>query len=89
MKVQIEDNLYIESDALQFIVKEYTGKVSKDEKSGKETELYNILGYYTNVKSCVKHILTMKIKESTATTLAELLEDVKRIEMWIESKMTI
>jgi hypothetical protein len=89
MKVQIENNLYIESDSLQYIIKEYTGKVSTDEKTGKETELYNTLGYYTNVKSCVKHILNMKIKESTASTLSELLEDVKRIESYIESKVAI
>jgi hypothetical protein len=88
MKVQIEGNLYIESDALQFIIKEYTGKVSTD-KEGKETELYNIHGYYTNVQSCIKRLVTMKIKESTASTLSELLEDVKRIEQYIESKVTI
>lgn len=99
MKIHIDDtfdnegklkgSIYIESDALQFIIKEYTGKISTDKKTGAETDQYNTLGYYTNVKSCMKHILTMKIKESTASTLSELLEDVKRIEQYIESKVTV
>lgn len=82
MKVQIEENLYIESDSNQFIIKEYTGNVDKDGK-----ELFKTVGYYTCVKDCLKRYMTLKIKESTATTLTELREDIIRIEQYIEKVM--
>jgi len=83
MKVQIEDNLYLESDSFQFILKDYTGKVSENKETGKETELYNTLGYFTNIHYAFRFILRMKIKESTATNVRELIADLRRIEKWL------
>lgn len=84
MKVQIEDNLYIESDERQFVIKEYTGKTDK-----KGTPLFKTHGYYTKVEFALKKLLQMKVKESTATNLAELIQDIKRIERYIEQIMPV
>ncbi|WP_145413766.1 hypothetical protein [Paenibacillus xylanexedens] len=88
MKIQIEENLFIESDSMQFIIKEYTGKQTVGE-GGKVTENYKTHGYYSDVKSCLNKIVKMKVMDSTATTLSELLEEVNGIKEYIESKVTI
>ena len=85
MKVQIENNFYRESDAMQFILKEYTGAITTD-KDGKEREVSKTIGYYTNVQSALKKFLTMKIMDSTATTLRELHDEIGSIREYIESK---
>ena len=85
MKVQIENNLYLESDSMQFIVKEYTGNFTTDKKTGKEIEQYKTHGYFPNVEFALKHYLKMKVMESTAQTLGELLQDIRRIREYIES----
>jgi hypothetical protein len=83
---EVKGKIYIESDERQFVIKEYNGATTTD-KHGKVTEVSKTHGYYANINQCVKHIaLRMKVKESTATTLLELAEDVKRIERFIESK---
>jgi hypothetical protein len=89
MKVHIEGNLYLESDNMQFILKEYTGAISVDKKTGKETEVCNNVGYYTNIHSALKALMVMKIKDTTATNLSELSADIKRIENWIRSRFEV
>ncbi|ULL14337.1 hypothetical protein DVH26_07675 [Paenibacillus sp. H1-7] len=88
MKVQIENNLYIESDTYGYQVKQYNG-TRFDEKLQKEVDISVTLGNYTTIKGCVKHIMNMNIKESTAVTLPELLQAVERIEEYIESKIAV
>ncbi|CAM5794690.1 hypothetical protein [Brevibacillus borstelensis] len=83
MKVQIEDNLYLESDGLQFIIKEYSGK---EDSLGRP--LYKAHGYFSGVGQAVKHLIKMKVMESTAQTLSELCQDILRIERYIESKLS-
>ncbi|WP_019123622.1 hypothetical protein [Brevibacillus massiliensis] len=84
MKVQIEENLFLESDGLQFIVKEYTGKQDSHQR-----ELYKVHGYFSNIGQAVKHLVKMKVMESTAQTLSELCQDILRIEQYIESKVSV
>jgi hypothetical protein len=84
LKVQIEGNLYLESDEMQFILKEYTG--SRD-KYGRE--LYKTLGYFSDIRSAVRHLLKRRIMQSTATTLKELLQEVESIRRDIESRITV
>lgn len=88
MKVNIEGNLYLESDGMQFILKDYTGKIYTD-KRGNVTEAHNTLGYFPSVQSAMRHLVKMKLMESTATTLNELLQDVQRIEEYIESRVSV
>lgn len=85
MKVQIEGNLYLESDERQFVLKEYTGRVSKDKKTEVETEIVNTVAYITSVEHAFRYLLKQKIKESTATNVRELIADLRRIENWLHS----
>ncbi|UED70760.1 hypothetical protein [Brevibacillus sp. HD3.3A] len=84
MKVQIEGNLYLESDDMQFIIKEYNGK-----KDATGRELYKTHGYFPSVQSAVKHLVKMKVMQSTAQTLSELHQDALRIEQYVESQLTV
>lgn len=86
MKVQIEGDMYLESDSFQFIVKEYTGKTYTDAK-GNVTEHYNTHGYFPSIESALRYVLRMKIKESTATNLQELIADLRRIEEWLHEQL--
>lgn len=83
MKVCIEDNLYIESDGMQFILKEYNGK--KDKLGN---DLFKTHGYFPTVASALNHVVKMKVMNSDASTLSELLTEVKGIREYIESKVT-
>lgn len=84
MKVQIEGNLYLESDDKQFIIKQYNGSV---DKQGKET--FTPKGYFSSVEGAMQYLLKMKIKESAATTLSELLRDVRELRVWIAQKIDL
>jgi hypothetical protein len=84
MKVQIENNLFLESDERQFILKEYTGRQDKDGK-----DIFKIHGFFGTVQQALKAFTRMKIKQSTAETLSELVLDVNRIEEYISSKIAI
>lgn len=88
MKVQIEDNLYIESDTYGYQVKQYNG-TRYDEKLERDVEISSTLGNFSTIKGCVKHIMNMKIKESTAETLPDLLQAIERIQDYIESKIAV
>ncbi|OPH61837.1 hypothetical protein BC351_00935 [Paenibacillus ferrarius] len=87
MKVEIEPNLFIESDTHGYQVVKYTG-YRFDKKLNRDVETYNVLANFQTVKGCAKWIsLSLKVKESTAATLKELVQDVKRIEKYIENKI--
>jgi hypothetical protein len=85
---EVKGKLYLESDEMQFVLKEYNGKVTVNAK-GKEVEQYKTHGYYTNVHFALKHFLKMKIMGSTATTLRELQEDIESIRRYIESVLPL
>lgn len=85
MKVQIEENLYIESNPLCFQVVQYS--IGKD-KDKNDVEVRKVSVEFTTVKSCVKWIaLNMKVKESTAPTLKELIAEIDAIEKYVEEKI--
>lgn len=81
MKVHIEGQLYLESDSMQFILKEYTGNKDKHER-----ETFKTLGFYTNIKSALNAVIKQKVMQSTAQTLTALHEEIKRIEQMISSE---
>ncbi|MGN0022218.1 MAG: hypothetical protein ACI35Z_15555 [Sphingobacterium hotanense] len=84
MKVCIENNLYIESDGMQYILKEYTGKTAEN-----GTPLFKTHGYFSSIEAALNKFLKMKIMDSTAQTLGELLREVKDIREYIESTVTV
>lgn len=83
MKVHIEGNLYLESDSLQFIIKEYNGKTDKNGNA-----LYKTHGYFNSVQNAMHHLVKMKIMQSTATTLKELIASVDDIRKFIEERVS-
>lgn len=78
MKIHVQDNIYIESDDRQFIIKKY----GKKDKNGNDT--YTSLGYFTTLESVCKYLIRLKVFESQATTIKELLDDYRRIEKEIK-----
>ncbi|WP_409341044.1 hypothetical protein [Paenibacillus sp. MBLB4367] len=83
MKVQIEENLFIESDTHNFMIREY--KTRNDGKAERVTTH----GYFLSLAGAAKHLVKMKVKQSTATTLQELVSDIQRIEEYIHSKISL
>ncbi|MHA7967733.1 hypothetical protein ACX93W_26830 [Paenibacillus sp. CAU 1782] len=71
----IKGRLCLESDSMQFIIREYNGKL---DASGKEISKTH--GYFPNVSFALHKVIKMKIMKSTATTLQELREDIRKIE---------
>mgnify|MGYP001488279732 CR=1 FL=1 len=88
MKVHIEGNLYLESDQYQYLLKEYSGKTYTNEK-GEEREGFRVLGYYGTIEQAIRSLVEKKIKQSAATNLKELLEEVKIIKAEISEKITV
>lgn len=93
MKLFIEDytvdgeekgKLYLESDPMQYMLKLYNGKT--DDKGN---ELSKTLGYFKTLEGASNHLLRMKIHESTAETLGELVSGLEDIRTYIRSKLEI
>ncbi|SFE42500.1 hypothetical protein SAMN04487969_102456 [Paenibacillus algorifonticola] len=80
---EVKGKLFLESDSMQFIIREYNGKVSE-----KGVEISKNIGYFTDIKSALNRLIRIKIMQSEATTLTGLHEDIARIEADIESKLT-
>jgi hypothetical protein len=92
LKVEIDKSkkIYVESDSYGYSIIKYGTRIT--EKDGEKVEVVTTqnLGNFHTIKGCLKHIaLNIKVKESTATTLGELLKEVKEIEKYIEEKVNI
>lgn len=87
---QGEENgkLFLESDGAQFIVVAYKVTKPKNELESAGEAKTN-LGYFPSVASALRFIVKKKVMESNAQTLYELLEDLKRLEEWIHTKVAV
>lgn len=76
MKIPLDKRkkLYLESYSHGFMIVKYSGKKDKE---GKET--YQILSYARSMPEVAKQLYNIKLIESTATTIEELLRDHKQI----------
>ena len=82
MNIKIDDNYSLTSDARNVMLIE--NKVVQDGKNkGKPTQ--SVWGYYGTVESALKGYAKLKTKLSNATTIPELLADIKKIDDTIES----
>ena len=79
MKIKIDENLYLESDENQLMLKKYSGKL---DTQGRET--YRVIGYYGNIEHAAKSILDRIVLDSDATSFEALRKEVK--EKWEEVK---
>lgn len=83
MKIQVEDSLFIESDGMQFILKKYSGS---QDKNG--NDVYKALGYFGKLEAAMDKIIKLKLMESNATTLKDLIQDLRRIEREVKTLIT-
>ncbi len=81
MKVRVEEGLFITSDADNFMVAR--------EKNGKNGKSLVAQSYHTSLEAAVQAVLRIRIKQSKATTLQELLIELKQIRLGIERKVGI
>lgn len=80
MKVHIEGNLYLESDERQYILVEYS--IAKSGKNEGEPVGRN-LSYHPTIESAIRSFANRKIKESTAQTLSEFTQELRKINEYI------
>lgn len=85
-RIHIENDIYIQNDNEGSTITRRS--ISQSGKS-EGAEVYTPLGYYINIQSATKALIKMKIAESSATTLGEMVEDIKRIEAFIEQKLAV
>lgn len=76
MEIRIDKDWVITSDTFQFILNR-----RKTVKSGKEVgkEWLDAIGYYPTIPQLVSGLIHQGIRDSDATTLAELATEVERI----------
>lgn len=79
---EVKGKIFIESDSMQYQVVLYR-------TTEKGTEWEDKQGYYQTLTSAMRAVIRMKVHESTATTLNELVTEIKRIEESIQSKLEV
>lgn len=82
MKIKLEKNTYLESDQWQYILRKYSRK--RDEKTGEMKESVLNSTYHPTVQTAIKKIFREKVRESTATNMKDLLNEIERIENKID-----
>lgn len=78
--------LYLESDSMQFILREYWIGTNKD---GEPKESSKTLGYYPSIASVLTHAFKMRIMESQANDLAELVKDYQELSAWFRDQFDL
>jgi|SRR5690625_2691850 len=85
LKINIEGNIYLESDEHQFMLKRYGNTYIN--KEGEEVQNYTVIGYYPTIERAINSFITKKLLDSQATTLKELKQDVESIREFVKSKI--
>lgn len=87
MRIHVEGEYFISYDGMNHTLEQEgtVGKGGKGENIG--AKKVTILGYYPSIRSCIKDLLKLEIKESSASNVRELAVDVARIESKIEVVM--
>lgn len=78
MEIKLENNLVLSSDENQLTLRKEIGV----DKEGKAT--FKTLGYYSTLEQALEGYLRFKIKTSQATTLQELLNEIKALKHYIK-----
>ncbi len=79
MKVQIDTNLFLESDEHNFILREL--KVSQ---SGRAKSKFK---YFANLDGVLNHLFTRRVKQSKAQTLQQLLNEISAMKLEVKEKL--
>ena len=70
MKIELEKDLFLENDGTQLILKKYGFKKEKT---------YKVVGYYGNLEDALKGYLKHKMVTSEATSINQLLNEIKAL----------
>ena len=82
MKIEI-GGYVITSDSLCVTLNEK--KIAQEGKA-KGEEYLSAIGYYNTVESCMEGLLQHKIKKSDATSIKELVDEIKEISKFIREQ---
>lgn len=86
MRIHIEGDLFVSGDRLGYTIERK--QVIKEGKTA-GTESYVAIGHYSQLKNAIKDLTKMKVADSTASTLNELLQEINRYHGEIEAKVLI
>lgn len=86
MRVHIENDLYLSADGRQYTLERRTVTQSGDNAGESK---YNGIGYYASLQGVINAIVKLKITDSTATTLKELLASVEGIRAEVETLIRV
>lgn len=78
LNIKLDENIGIEADTHQYVLKQYTGKLDKEGK-----EVANILGYHPTINSALKNYIAHAIKNSDCKTIKEVIELYENLEQKI------
>lgn len=86
MRIHIEGDIYIQGDGIGYSIVQRS-IVQSGKNAG--TEFFSSLNKnYSSIQACAEHgLLKMKIADSTATTLRELIDAVNEYREFIRSKI--
>jgi predicted DNA-binding ribbon-helix-helix protein len=86
MRVHIENDLYISADGRQYTL-ERRSVTQSGENAGKE--IYSSIGYFSPLQGAINALVKLKIADSTATTLKELIAQIDQIHLDIKAAVYI
>jgi len=92
MNIRIEDKWLITSDKLNYILNEIkiigvNDSFFKPNEENIGKEKYIPIGYFVEFDKLIEFISNLKIKESTANNLSELMKDIKTINKWVQEQL--
>ena len=86
--IKVTDRFYINADTRCYILQEKT-TVKEQESKNYGKEIFNTLGYYTTIESCLKGILKTTTREyiskSDKNSINDLIKQIKSFEDYLKS----
>ena len=79
VNIQIDDKISVTSDANQYILREFKGLSEKD-----GIENYETIGYFPTVASALKDYVEVTLRESSCTSIKQLIELHEQLEKKID-----
>lgn len=79
MNIQLEKGIILQSDESQFTLRKENGV----DKNGDTT--YRTLGYYSDLEQSLQGYLKYKTRTSDATTLQQVLNEIKTLKKYIKN----
>ena len=79
VNIQIDDKMSVISDANQYILREFKGLSEKD-----GIENYETIGYFPTVASALKDYVEVTLRESSCTSIKQLIELHEQLEKKID-----